>query len=238
MSSKIYNSAYYSLIIQLIISVTTLVASGYLLSNESLIENELLKSILTLEMIVQTVEFLFYVWLLSSFPWTYEVTKIRYLDWFITTPAMLMVVILFLRYNENKSKNKNDDKFREIINKNKKPLAIIFISNFLMLIFGLLGETKHLSRPTSFTLGMISFFVCFGTLYKTFIGTQKLSKYLFYVTFVLWSLYGAASLAPYVAKNISYNILDLFSKNINGLFIIGYILFGVDFNLNYSVINI
>lgn len=225
MSSKIYNSAIYSLIIQLTISILTLFMSLKVMNIDFKPEDKILKSILMLEAIVQSVEFTFYIWLLSSFPWSYEVTKIRYFDWLITTPSMLLVVILFLSYIENK--DKKELKFREIVKENKKSLTTILVSNFLMLLFGFLGETKHLNLGTSFTLGTSAFLVCFYTIYKTFVGTQKVGQYLFYATFILWSLYGVASLAPYVVKNISYNILDLFSKNINGLFIISYVLFMV-----------
>ena len=35
----------------------------------------------------------------------------------------------------------------------------------------------------------------------------------------IWSLYGVAALLPVLAKNISYNVLDIIAKNFYGLFI-------------------
>jgi bacteriorhodopsin len=48
---------------------------------------------------------------------------------------------------------------------------------------------------------------------------KKEIKGLFWYFFSVWSIYGIAALFPYKEKNISYNILDLFSKNFFGLFL-------------------
>ena len=37
--------------------------------------------------------------------------------------------------------------------------------------------------------------------------------------FVIWTLYGIAFLFNYKYRNVSYNILDIFSKNFYGLYI-------------------
>ena len=163
-------------------------------------------------------------WLVFNFnKIEYEVTYTRYFDWVITTPTMLLSTVLFMIYIENKDKKIVE--FKKTIEENKKPLLIVFFTNLLMLLFGFLGEINKLNRIISFSLGSIMFSICYYTIYKNFIGTNKLNSYLFYITLILWSLYGIASLFPYVIKNISYNILDIFSKNVNGLFIFGYILF-------------
>ena len=42
-------------------------------------------------------------------------------------------------------------------------------------------------------------------------------KWLYWLFLISWSLYGVAAFLPYVPKNIMYNILDLFSKNLLGV---------------------
>lgn len=220
MKSNIYKTAYISLFFQLIIGLFCVYGLHVKLSKEDYI----LHDILLLETIVQIIEFIFYLWLIFNFnKIDYDVTFTRYFDWVITTPTMLLSTVLFMIYIENKDKEIIE--FKKTIKENKKPLLIIFFSNLLMLLFGFLGEIKKINSNVSFILGSIMFSICYYTIYKNFVGNSPFNKYLFNITVVLWSLYGIAFLLPYVLKNISYNILDIFSKNVNGLFIVGYILF-------------
>lgn len=48
-------------------------------------------------------------------------------------------------------------------------------------------------------------------------------KQIYWFFFVVWSLYGFAAILPFIYKNIMYNVLDLFSKNVFGLFLVFYI---------------
>ena len=220
MKLNIYRTAYISLLFQLFIGLLCIYGLQIKINKDDYILHE----ILLLETIVQCIEFIFYLWLVFNFnKIEYEVTSTRYFDWIITTPTMLLSTVLFMIYIENKDKKIVE--FKKTIEENKKPLLIVFFTNLLMLLFGFLGDIIKLNRIISFSLGSIMFSICYYTIYKNFIGTNKLNSYLFYITLIIWSLYGIASLFPYVIKNISYNILDIFSKNVNGLFIFGYILF-------------
>ena len=71
-------------------------------------------------------------------------TPRRYLDWFITTPTMLLSTILFFTYNTHQLVNEDNKKitFTEIIENNKEKLIKIFLFNAGMLVFGLLGELE------------------------------------------------------------------------------------------------
>lgn len=218
-SSSIFTTAYYSLIVQIIIGILCF----YGLQKKLASQDQILHDILLLESVVQVIEFTFYVALVLFFTKNVDVTKYRYMDWAITTPTMLLSIVLFMIYTENRGKKKID--FKDTVKKNKKPLAIIFVTNLLMLFFGFLGEIKKLDKTISFTLGFTMFSICYYTIYKHFLGTTKINSYLFYITFVIWSLYGVASLLPYITKNVSYNILDIFSKNMNGLFIALYVIY-------------
>lgn len=229
MSSNIYRTAYISLFFQLFIGILCVYGLQIKLKPEDYILHE----ILLLETVVQLIEFIFYAWLITNFhKINYEVTYTRYFDWVITTPTMLLSTILFMIYIENKDKKIVE--FKKTIEENKKPLLIVFFSNLLMLLFGFLGEINKLDKTISFSLGSIMFSICYYTIYKNFLGTATLNQYLFYITFIIWSLYGIASLFPYVIKNVSYNILDIFSKNVNGLFIFGYILFITSSSSSFS----
>lgn len=220
MKLDIYRSAYISLFFQLFIGILCIFGLQIKLSKEDYI----LHDILLLETIVQCIEFIFYVWLVSNLhKINYEVTYVRYFDWVITTPTMLLSTILFMIYVENKDKKVIE--LKQTIEENKKPLLIIFFSNLFMLLFGFLGEINKIDKYVSFSLGTLMFLICYYTIYANFLGTNIINKYLFYITFVLWSLYGVSFLLSYIAKNISYNILDIFSKNVNGLFILSYIVF-------------
>jgi hypothetical protein len=65
----------------------------------------------------------------------------------------------------------------------------------------------------------------FYYLYVTFVQEHSINKYLFWFNFILWSGYGIAYLLSHENKNNVYNILDVFAKNINGLFILIFIVY-------------
>ena len=88
-----------------------------------------------------------------------------------------------------------------------------------MLMFGYLGETGVMDKKIAIPLGFVFFFLSFKLIYEEYAVHSKLGKLLFKVLFTIWILYGVAALMPGREKNISYNILDIFSKNFYGLFI-------------------
>ena len=106
-----------------------------------------------------------------------------------------------------------------IININILFLKIILF-NFLMLLFGYLGETNILSKYYSIFIGFIFFFLSFYTIWIHFAIHTNISSYLFIFLFITWILYGFAAILPTIPKNILYNILDIIAKNFYGLFIV------------------
>jgi len=183
----------------------------------------ILKQLLRLEIIVQIVEFIFYVWLVRNFKNIDNITPYRYLDWMITTPTMLIQLMAFLNY----------DVFTDtqmFIQKYKREVSQVVLLNWTMMIIGLLGETKKIPMKTATLAGFIPFIMYFGIIYQKFVpkdnGNEEnvIKKRLFYYYFIVWSLYGFASFLPYIQKNSLYNILDLFAKNIYGLFLVWYII--------------
>lgn len=224
MDKSIYTTAVYSLLIQAFIAIVCIL--GIFIKLDS--KDKILNDILILETIVQIVEFTFYVWLIYNFATlNINVTLVRYLDWFITTPTMLFTLIAFMIYRNNTLNNINTENmsFKEIINSHFNTLAYIFVANAGMLFLGFLGEYNAITKNLAFITGTILLLISFYLIYYNFVSSDWLNNYLFWFNFILWSGYGVAYMCSYTTKNVIYNIIDIFSKNINGLLIFSYILF-------------
>lgn len=176
-------------------------------------EGKILKEILTLEMIVQGVEFLFYI-VLVYIAHVQTMTIFRYGDWFLSTPTMLFTMASYFQYRSSEPAKSVE----EVWNTNKRELALIWLANFGMLAFGLAGEFGLISRWTAFTLGTLCFAGSFGILYKSFAKSSEAVS-LFYVMTAVWSLYGVAFLQNIHTKNIAYNGLDILAKNFFGVYL-------------------
>ena len=185
-------------------------------------ENYIIKQLLQLELLVQAIEGLFYVWLVYNFDSVANVTPKRYIDWTITTPTMLTTLIFYLIYLRYKNDNLDTTKldFFTLANDNARVLSKILLLNWSMLFFGYLGEMKILSTLSGVLLGFVPFLMYYYAIYEKYAvksGEQGLK--LFWYFFFFWSLYGVVALLPYNLKNSLYNILDLFAKNFFGLFL-------------------
>ena len=88
-----------------------------------------------------------------------------------------------------------------------------------MLLCGFLGEAGVIDKRIGITLGFIFFYLSFDLIYKEYAKKSILGKKLFTFLLVVWGLYGVAAMTDIKTKNISYNILDIISKNFYGLFI-------------------
>jgi bacteriorhodopsin len=186
-------------------------------------EHKILTNLLQLEIFVQAVELLFYMWFLHSFQVENLAVK-RYFDWVISTPIMLFTMAAYFTY-QARQESKDEKKPKEELNLsdiyilNQPSLWTIWIANFFMLLFGFLGETGVLGTIPAFTLGTGALLVSFYTLYQNFARFSQYGQILFSFMFVLWSGYGVGFLLPTVSKNIVYNGLDILAKNFFGLFL-------------------
>jgi hypothetical protein len=177
----------------------------------------LLRQMMMLEVFVQLIEGSFYVYWFYNFKKITNITPSRYADWVITTPTMLINLIFYLIFIQGKP----DLSFSKLWNQEWKTIVIILCLNWLMLLFGFLGEMAVLPIPLSVSLGFVPFLTYFYMIYKKYVkGVNKL----FYYFVIFWALYGVAALLPYKLKNNSYNILDLFAKNFFGIYL-SYLLF-------------
>lgn len=214
------NFIYISGLISLIVQIFTGAFDYYALQLEVNPGLLIIKSLLVLEFIVQIVEGTFYVWLVSSFSVLSDITRFRYYDWFITTPTMLFTYTFYLLYLKHKEKNEVIEKsLYELVGENYKILIPIFVLNAIMLLFGYLGEIKKYPHYVTAFFGFIPFILMFYIIYENYAVFSKNGIKTFWLFCLIWSLYGFASVLPYVAKNVLYNILDLFSKNFFGIYL-------------------
>lgn len=207
----IYISGLASLFVQFVIGVIDYLA----LNIEVSPNNELLKDLLKVELFVQVIEFIFYVWLIFYFSKVSQrITTFRYLDWAITTPLMLITLSAFLNHE-----GKAPSRLSDFLSNHPGSITIIVLLNAAMLLFGFIGELGYLSAYTSTALGFIPFALNFKYIKDTFLPSSddKSKNMLFYWFVFFWSLYGVFALTSYTIKNTGYNILDIFAKNFFGL---------------------
>lgn len=180
-------------------------------------EHDALVPISILETVSQVIEFTYYVvvlfWYGKILTWT------RYLDWFFSTPIMLVSTMGFLLYLQDPS-NRLDDIFSsDYVFYTIATLAF----NWLMLLFGLLVELDATKYPNVFLgLGTLSFMISFASLLLGFVGDKPLGFGLVLFMYIVWGMYGIAATQSNDAKNVAYNLLDIVSKNFYGVFLFVY----------------
>jgi bacteriorhodopsin len=135
-----------------------------------------------------------------------DINKTRYIDWFITTPIMLLVLCLVL----------SSDIGRTV----KLPIILgVILLNYSMLYIGYLGETNVLNKNISAFIGFIAFGVMYFIIYYNYVLPKyKLSNYVLFIFYlIVWSVYGIVYLLDEEKKNMAFNILDLIAKCFVGL---------------------
>ena len=184
-------------------------------------EHAILTDILKMETIVQVIEASFYVWLIFNFKNIKKMASKRYYDWVITTPLMLLATIIYMKYLESREKVSGHSiiKIKDFLRENSGNISKITVSNFVMLVFGYLGEVDTMNIVTAVILGSVFFLYTFYVIWDQYAKYSVAGKMLFYFLFVVWALYAVAALMTPKYKNISYNILDIISKNFYGLYI-------------------
>jgi len=135
------------------------------------------------------------------------INNMRYTDWFISTPLMLLVLCIVLGMENN-------------IRVKFKIYSLILIFNFAMLVSGYLGDIGVISKIAGLFIGFLWFFAMFGLIWRTFMSDKKSKEsiVIYSIFIILWSLYGVAYMSETITKIISYNILDLIAKSFVGIF--------------------
>ena len=133
-----------------------------------------------------------------------ELTLTRYLDWSITTPLMLLVLMMTLSFHSKKKTS-------------FKTYIIVILLNYFMLYVGYKGEYMK-NNNMMWLLSYAAFFVMYYIIYITTVGTGIFfNNFLFGLYLVVWTLYGVAYKLENEKKNIMFNYLDLVSKCFVGL---------------------
>jgi hypothetical protein len=194
---------------------------------------EALKYILAIETTVNVIASVAYNKLITLIekPNYGNITNFRYLDWFATTPLLLISFILYLQYLKNKEEdndmnkeenndigkgvgNESDNKNIENMDVEKKAnksivsfdyskIGIILLLNIIMLIFGFLGESNKLNHTFACIIGFIPFIIMFYLIWKWY-GDYIKNKKIFGIFLIVWSLYGIVYFLPNNSKNIRY----------------------------------
>ena len=192
-------------------------------------QDVILRQVLGLEMIVQIIEFIFYIGFLSVLN-LQDLTQKRYYDWFLSTPVMLFTISLYFFYinfieefsttqDNGKNKDKKQLSLTDFTKQNFKQIFAIIILNFLMLLFGFLAELGIIDRWLAFVLGTGALCGSFGIIYYNYAQFSQKTQNIFWIMFSLWAMYGVAFLFPPVSKNLGYTTLDIFAKNFFGIFL-------------------
>jgi len=204
-------TVYASLIIQAIVGVVDV----YGITLKVPPPNQILIDVLKIETLVQVIQFIGYLYLVGrmNIP---AMAADRYKDWFISTPLMLFTTTLFFEYNNQKDKIVT---LKEFVATNKTPLTILFVSNFLMLLFGWLGEVGALGAIPANVLGFAAYAFTFWYLYDRYAKHSPANKQLYTFFTIVWGLYGLAYWLPIIQKNIASNGLDIVAKNFFGVYL-------------------
>ena len=208
-STIVYRSAIASLATQVLIGLVTSV--GFFVTIPADVRDDM-HVILWLEVGSRAVEFAWYAVVVCRYrtitTWT------RYVDWVVSTPIMLLSTAFFFRHRTQSSLVAIFD---------APPAYLMLAANWVMLGFGLAVELHSIPRFYGLAFGGLAFVGAFTSL-ATYIDDDALSIGLFTVVYFVWGLYGVAAGFGDVAKNVAYNVLDVFSKNFYGLFLTVYIL--------------
>jgi bacteriorhodopsin len=206
--SIVYRSAVWSLSAQLILGAFTTVGLFIVVPKEKT-HNDLLP-IFALELSSQVVEFAWYCVVVCKYR---EITTwTRYIDWFLSTPVMLLSAVLFFLHRSGTSYD---------VFWHSGRLYVIVMFNWLMLSFGFAMELSTIPRLVGLSFGIAMLIASFSVM-ASFLHGDQLSNGLFVFMFLVWVLYGVAAAFPYTEKNVAYNALDVVSKNFYGVFLTVY----------------
>ena len=208
--NDIYNTGVISLFIQFLTGIFDI----YVVMLPTHGPHVFLKNLLLIELCVQIVEAIFYVWLVTKFNEIRSITRYRYYDWVLTTPSMLFTYCMYLIHIGDRHLS-----FGSAIIENMDIFLWILLLNTLMLFFGYIAERGIISFKMGAVLGFTPFFAMFYLIYDYFAKTSVIGIRTFIYFSGVWGLYGVASLMSYKNKNMAYNILDLFAKNFFGIFL-------------------
>ena len=207
-----------SIIVQLLIGIIS--TRGVFFKVDE--KHKILTQILIIETVVQYIELGFYLYFLKQFDISplSNMARIRYYDWFFTTPTMLISTVLYFKYEEHIQNNTPGtlDLFT-VFKEEQSNIINIVVSNFFMLLFGYLGEKNKINKKIAIPLGFLFFANTFNIIYKNYAVNSVIGKKLFKLLLLIWGMYGVAAYMNDTYKNNMFNMLDIVAKNFFSLYI-------------------
>lgn len=193
------------------VSYSFLITTGTICLIEALrTDDPKIRHIMNVETCISVIAAIFYgkfIEMIKDKDIDYEkLNLVRYTDWFLSTPLMLLGLGLVMTYNL-----KTELKFKQFL--------IMILLNFGMLLFGYLGEIKKINKQFALTGGFILFAFLFYYIYAQFIKNKKNTQnfFIYMIFLIIWSIYGMIYMQTHELKNIIFNILDTIAKCIVGI---------------------
>lgn len=182
-------------------------------------EHQALKTSLTIEMVVQAIELIFYVWVIFHLN-VPTMAATRYRDWIFTTPLMLFSLMLYFLYEDYRERGLDTTTvWQDFMTEHRAAIATVLASNTLMIVFGYLGEVGTISKMNGSITGFGAFAIAFYVIYDRFASKSVVGTRLFKIIVSIWSLYGVVYFLPAAHKNIALNGLDVVAKNLFGTYL-------------------
>jgi len=172
--------------------------------------NPAIRHILNLETCISIVAVFFYTQFMKMIQTNNinfsEITKLRYVDWSITTPMMILALTLVLSFNSKQRVSLQN-------------YILLILLNYGMLYMGYLGESGRMDKVKASIAGFAFFFAMFAFIWVLFLMNSKSmnSLVVYSLYFVVWAIYGIVYFLNEKNKNISYNVLDLIAKGLIGI---------------------
>lgn len=172
--------------------------------------NPAIRHILNLETCISIVAVFFYTQFMKMIQTNNinfsEITKLRYVDWSITTPMMILALTLVLSFNSKQRVSLQN-------------YILLILLNYGMLYMGYLGESGRMDKVKASIAGFAFFFAMFAFIWVLFLMNSKSmnSLVVYSLYFVVWAIYGIVYFFNEKNKNISYNVLDLIAKGLIGI---------------------
>lgn len=159
------------------------------------------RAALTVETFVALVAgFIYYKFILCN-DCPSQITSYRYLDWFITTPFLILALLIVL-HGESEEPFPWD------------AFALVVALDFLMLFAGFLAQRGCVPKFLGWLVGSAALIGLLGVIFVRFDAGDNA---LFWFFAVVWILYGIVFYLPDPYQDVAFNILDVVAKGGFGL---------------------
>ena len=167
-------------ILSLVVQIITAIIDFYVLSLAIDPSFNLIRELVIMELTVQIVEGSFYVWMVSNIHKIKNITPLRYYDWVITTPTMLITLMFYLMFLRDTEKGVKSESFLKEFKNHWKVILKVSILDWLMLLAGYLGEINMFSYIATTVIGFVPFILMFYLIYSNFASHSSEGQKIFW----------------------------------------------------------